>query len=271
MQPQLMELLHGVHALRPAAVQIHDTHSKDPIRQPAGQVDCSLLASDLRRGQVWFFLSSSSLRTVSFPTALGQLVNCIRRTIVSNLQQQPDRQRAFAVVIPMQSIKVFQFTRLCGSAFNLQRSGAKALSFATDCTGLQEGSSFVYRVDCGEGQAVSKLNRNEREVSSGSERPVEDLGKITMTPLFGAISVLKGFQHSISSHLESLLYELYYLALGSNLADAKVFETFAQCNLWWMTRLGAMVSQSPCHADHIEDSKLRSFMLRLHHVFFQMD
>ncbi|KAL0037639.1 hypothetical protein WJX77_005828 [Trebouxia sp. C0004] len=35
MQPQLMELLHGVHALRPAAVQIHDTHSKDPIQQPA--------------------------------------------------------------------------------------------------------------------------------------------------------------------------------------------------------------------------------------------
>ena len=49
MQPQLMELLHGVHALRPAAVQIHDAHSKDPIQQPAGQVDCSLLASDLRR------------------------------------------------------------------------------------------------------------------------------------------------------------------------------------------------------------------------------
>lgn len=32
MQPQLMELLCGVHALRPAAVQIYDTHSKDPIQ-----------------------------------------------------------------------------------------------------------------------------------------------------------------------------------------------------------------------------------------------
>ena len=105
------------------------------------------------------------------------------------------------------------------------------------------------------------------QVSSGSESPVEGLGKITMTPLFGAISVLKGFQHSINSHLESLFYSLYYLALGSNLPDAKVFETFAQCNLWWMTRFGAMVSQSPCHVDRIEDSELRSFMLRLHHVF----
>ncbi|DBA76250.1 TPA: hypothetical protein ACH3X1_009970 [Trebouxia sp. C0004] len=231
--------------------------------------------------------------------------------------------------------------------------------------GLKEGSSFGCRVDCGEGQAVLELNRNECEsevlkelgtvsntvqllghgavksfkgqawhailirpfgrllatadtarlykqaafdiaaaiggsfargirhqdispfnmgvyqdrvfltdwsagrVSSGSESPVEDSGKITMTPLLGAISVLKGFQHSISSHLESLFYSLYYLALGSNLPDAKVFETFAHCNLWWMTRLGAMVSQSPCPVDHIEDSELRSFMLRLHHVLFK--
>ena len=48
MQPQLKELLRGIHALKPAAVQIYDTHSHDPIQQPAGLVDCSLLASDLR-------------------------------------------------------------------------------------------------------------------------------------------------------------------------------------------------------------------------------
>lgn len=34
--------------------------------------------------------------------------------------------------------------------------------------GLKEGSSFVYRVDCAEGQAVLKLNRNEREVTVAS-------------------------------------------------------------------------------------------------------
>ena len=90
-----------------------------------------------------------------------------------------------------------------------------------------------------------------------------------MTPLFGAISVLKGSQHSISSQLESLFYSLYYVALGSNLPDAKVFEMFPQCNLWWVSRAGAMVSEAPCHVDHIEDSELRSFMLRLHHVFFK--
>ncbi|DBA83733.1 TPA: hypothetical protein ACH3X1_006266 [Trebouxia sp. C0004] len=128
MQPQLMELLHGVHALRPAAVQIHDTHSKDPIQQPA----------------------------------------------VSNLQQQPDRQQAFAVVITMQSIEVFQFTRRCGSPFNLQRSGRQ------DCTGFQWLVRVIHGTLADLGcmssqlhwstelrwsyrQAVLKLNRNERE------------------------------------------------------------------------------------------------------------
>ena len=33
---------------------------------------------------------------------------------------------------------------------------------------LKEGSSLVYRVDCGEGQAVLKLNTNEHEVSLAS-------------------------------------------------------------------------------------------------------
>ena len=33
---------------------------------------------------------------------------------------------------------------------------------------LKEGSNFVYRVDCAEGQAVLKLNRNEREVTVAS-------------------------------------------------------------------------------------------------------
>ena len=106
------------------------------------------------------------------------------------------------------------------------------------------------------------------QVSSGTESPVEDLGKLTMTPLFGAISVLKGFQHSISSHLESLFYSLYYIALGSKMPDAKVFETFQKCDLWWMIRFGAMMAQAPSHLDCIQDSELRSFMLRLHHVFF---
>ncbi|KAL0037640.1 hypothetical protein WJX77_005828 [Trebouxia sp. C0004] len=125
-------------------------------------------------GQVWLFLLSSSLRTVSFPTALGQLVNRIRRTIVSNLQQQPDRQQAFAVVITMQSIEVFQFTRRCGSPFNLQRSGRQ------DCTGFQWLVRVIHGTLADLGcmssqlhwstelrwsyrQAVLKLNRNERE------------------------------------------------------------------------------------------------------------
>lgn len=67
MHPQLMELLRGIHALKPSAVQIHDTHSKDPIQQPAGQVDCSLLASDLRRWTSMVVPVESSSRTVSFP------------------------------------------------------------------------------------------------------------------------------------------------------------------------------------------------------------
>ena len=122
MQPQLMELLRGVHALRPAAVQIHDAHSKDPIQQP-GQIDCSLFASDLRRWTSMVVPVEFKLEDNEVPTAVGQLVNRIRHI----LQQQPGRQRAFAVVVTMQSIEVFQFTRLCGSAFNLRRSGAKAL------------------------------------------------------------------------------------------------------------------------------------------------
>lgn len=106
------------------------------------------------------------------------------------------------------------------------------------------------------------------KVSLGTESLVEDLGKLTMTPLFGAISLLKGFQHSISSHLESLFYSLYYIALGSKMPDAKVFETFQKCDLWWMIRFGGMMAQAPSHLDCIQDSELRSFMLRLHHVFF---
>ena len=121
MHPQLMELLRGIHALEPSAVQIHDTHSKDPIQQPAGQVDCSLLASDLRRWTRMVVPIEFKLEDSEPPTALGQIVNRIQLT----LQQQPARQRAFAVIITMQSIEVFQFTRLRGSAFNLQRSGAQ--------------------------------------------------------------------------------------------------------------------------------------------------
>ena len=107
------------------------------------------------------------------------------------------------------------------------------------------------------------------QVSSGAESPVEVLGKVTMTPLFGAISVLKGLQHSISSHLESLFYSLYYVALGSKMPDAKVFEQFEKCDLWWMIRSGAMMAQAPSHLDRIRDPELRSFMLRLHHLFFE--
>ena len=107
------------------------------------------------------------------------------------------------------------------------------------------------------------------QVASGAESPVEDLGKLTMTPLFGAISVLKGLQHSISRHLESLFYSLYYVALGSKMPDAKVFETFEHCDLWWMIRSGAMMAQAPSHLDCIRDPGLRSFMLCLHHVFFE--
>ena len=107
------------------------------------------------------------------------------------------------------------------------------------------------------------------QVSSGAESPVQDLGKLTMTPLFAAISVLKGLQHSICSHLESLFYSLYYVALGSKIPDAKVFETFQQCDPWWMIRSGAMMAQAPSHLDCIRDPELRSCMLRLHHVFFE--
>ena len=81
MQPQLMALLRGVHALKPAAVQIHDTHSKDPIQQPAGQVDCSLLASDLRRWTSMVVPVEFKLEDSELPTALGQIVNRIRHTL----------------------------------------------------------------------------------------------------------------------------------------------------------------------------------------------
>lgn len=84
MQPQLMELLRGVHALRPAAAQIHDTHSKDPIQQPAGQVDYSLLASDLRRWTSMVVPFEFKLEDSELPTAVGQLVKRIWHT----LQQQ---------------------------------------------------------------------------------------------------------------------------------------------------------------------------------------
>lgn len=133
MQLQLMELLRGVHALKPAAVQIHDTHSKDPIQKPAGQVDCSLLASDLPRWTSMVIPVEFKLDDSELSTLLGEILNCIRHTF----QQQPARQRAFAVIITMQSIGVFQFTRLCGSAFNLQRSGAQVLRFDGACIGFQ--------------------------------------------------------------------------------------------------------------------------------------
>jgi len=42
--------------------------------------------------------------------------------------------------------------------------------------------------------------------SGGHDCTVEDLGTLTMTPLFVAVSVLKGFQHSISSQLLLLFF-----------------------------------------------------------------
>ena len=84
MQPQLMELLRGVHALKPAAVQIHDTHSKDPVQQPAGQIDCSLLASALRRWTSMVVPVEFKLEDSELSTALGQIVNRIRHTFSSS-------------------------------------------------------------------------------------------------------------------------------------------------------------------------------------------
>lgn len=95
--------------------------------------------------------------------------------------------------------------------------------------------------------------------SGGHDCTVEDLGTLTMTPLFVAVSVLKGFQHSISSQLLLLFFSPDYLALGSKSPDDKVFEMFAKRDMWppwWMTRFGAMVSQEPCYLDCIEDSEL---------------
>ena len=115
---------------------------------------------------------------------------------------------------------------------------------------------------------VDLIERCIVQVSSGRQSPVENLGHLTMTPLFAAVSVLQGCQHSISSHLESLFYSLYYLALGCKLPDCKVFETLAQCHLWWMTRLGAMMSRPPHDLDRIQDSELKEFMLRFHSVIF---
>lgn len=89
MQPQLMELLHGVRALRPAAVQIHDTHSKDPIQQPTGLVDCSLLASDLRRWSSIVVPVEFKLEDSELPTAVGQLVNRIRHTLQQQIASGP--------------------------------------------------------------------------------------------------------------------------------------------------------------------------------------
>ena len=45
--------------MQTTAVQIHDTNGKDPVQHFAGQVDCSLLASELRRWTSMFPLSSS--------------------------------------------------------------------------------------------------------------------------------------------------------------------------------------------------------------------
>ncbi len=112
------------------------------------------------------------------------------------------------------------------------------------------------------------IERCIKQLSSGHQCPVEDLGHLTMTPLFAAIPVLQGSQHSISNHLESSLYSLYYLALGCKLPGCKVFETFAQCYLWWMTRVGAMMSRAPHDLDRIQDSELTEFMLRFHSVVF---
>ncbi|DBB07020.1 TPA: hypothetical protein ACH3X1_011611 [Trebouxia sp. C0004] len=106
------------------------------------------------------------------------------------------------------------------------------------------------------------------QACSGRQRPVEDLGHLTMTPLFAAILVLQGSKHSISSHLESLFYSLYYLALGCKLPDCKVFEKFAQCHLRWLTRFGATMSRPPHDLDRIQESELKEFMLRLHSVVF---
>lgn len=135
MQPQLMELLRGIHSFQKAEVQLHDTHARDPIQQPPGQVHCSLLASDLRRWTSMVVPIEFKLDDSEELVALGQLVSRVRHT----LQQQPARQRVFAVVITMQSVEVFRFTRLSGMAMKLQRSGAQvtffwALQVVLSCT-----------------------------------------------------------------------------------------------------------------------------------------
>lgn len=53
--------------------------------------------------------------------ALGKLVKRVQHTF----HQQPDRQQLYAVIITMQSIKVFQFIKQPNAPVQLERSGAQ--------------------------------------------------------------------------------------------------------------------------------------------------
>lgn len=135
MQPQLMALLQGIHALKPAAVQVHDTHAQNPIQHPAGLVDCSLLASEVRRWSCMVVPIEFKLADSEILTALGQLVNRMRHTF----QQQPDRKFGFAVIITMQSVEVFRFSRQQDAPPLIQRSGAQVqLLYKLPFRGLEQ-------------------------------------------------------------------------------------------------------------------------------------
>lgn len=70
------------------------------------------------------------------------------------------------------------------------------------------------------------------------------------TLVFATVSVLQGFQHSISSHLESSFYSIHYVAVNSKL-PGQVFSAFSKCGVWWQARLGAMASSTPSELDRM--------------------
>lgn len=99
--------LYSIHASRPAAVQIHDTHSQDPVQQPAGLVDCSLLASDMRRWSCMVVPIECEPEDTDLVTALGKLVKHMQHAF----HQQPERQQLFAAIITMRSMEVLRFSK----------------------------------------------------------------------------------------------------------------------------------------------------------------
>lgn len=124
------------------------------------------------------------------------------------------------------------------------------------CHVIAAGSQWVL---CSCGDMLQDFGDDPEQRSSDTWHPRCFIG----TPLYGAVCVLEGHPHSISSDLESLYYSLRHICCDE-LPDERTFECPISSREWALTRRGAFTQPQV-----LPSGPYTEFMLQLHQLFWR--